>query len=306
MPQTILPIAHRPRTTGSTAPAMASAWARTTRIAVRLWRVDALLTATGAVMLVAVVPFTAGLWLDPRVVTGAPVWLKPAKFAFATGLYMLTLAWIFDSLRAWRRTRRVVAWTTAVVFVVEVTIIALQAWRGAASHFNVATPFDAVLFRIMGAGIALQTLASVAVAVTLWRQAFDDRALGWAFRLGTVLAILGAATGGLMTRPTPSQIADAAAAGRFTVAGAHTVGAPDGGPGLPVAGWSTRAGDLRVAHFLGIHALQVLPLVAVLARRRPERQRVRTVLAAGALYALAFAAALAQALAGLPLVRLGA
>lgn len=274
------------------------------RLLGRLWRGDRILTATAGLMLVALAGFAAGLWLDPRLITGAPAWMKPAKFALSTAVYMLTLAWIFSWLPAWRRTRRLVSWTTATVFVVEVAIIAFQAWRGTTSHFNVATRFDAALFAVMGAGIALQTLVSIAVAVVLWRQAFPDRALGWALRLGMTLTILGASTGGLMTRPTATQLADAKAGGTITVAGAHTVGALDGGPGLPVTGWSTRAGDVRVAHFIGIHALQALPLLALAVRRRPARQRERLVLTGAAAYALLFAATLAQALAGRPLLPL--
>ena len=67
-------------------------------------------------------------------------------------------------------------------------------------------------------------------------------------------------TGGLMTRPTAAQLEAARAGERMTIAGAHTVGAPDGGPGLAGTGWSTEHGDLRVPHFVGLHALQVLPL----------------------------------------------
>lgn len=103
-----------------------------------------------------------------------------------------------------------------------------------------------------------------------------------------------------MTQPTPAQLADARAGHRMTVAGAHTVGAPDGGPGLPVTGWSREHGDLRVAHFLGLHALQLLPLTAVFLARRGWRQarRVRMVWAASASYVSLFALLLWQALRG--------
>jgi hypothetical protein len=186
-----------------------------------------------------------------------------------------------------------------VTLTLEMMMISLQAWRGTTSHFNVATPFDGVLFSVMGLAILLQTLSSVAVAVALWRQDFADRTIGWALRLGLTITIVGAATGGLMTRPTPAQLADARVS-RMTVAGAHTVGAPDGGPGLPGTGWSLEHGDLRVPHFLGLHALQALVGVALVVTRirRPERDRVRLILVAGGSYASLFVLLLWQALQG--------
>jgi hypothetical protein len=266
------------------------------------------LTAVGLLMAVVAVPSAIGVFVDPRVITGAPAWLKPFKFAISTAIYSLTLAWIFGYLSDWPRVRRVVGWTTAIVFVLEVAIIDAQAWRGTPSHFNVSTPLDGVLFGVMGAAILLQTLVSVAVAVALWRQRFTDRPLGWALRLGMTLTIAGALTGSLMTRPTEGQLAHARAGGRMTIVGAHSVGGVDGGLGVPVTGWSREHGDLRVAHFVGLHAIQALALFAVGLRRwrRPEAVRVRIVLTAAASYALLFLLLLWEALRGQSVVALDA
>ena len=272
----------------------------------RLWRTSRPLTAAGLLMLPILAAALAGVWLDDTVITGVSAWLKPAKFAASIAVYTLTLAWVFAYLPAWHRTRRAVGWVTAAVLVLEIGIIALQAWRGTTSHFNVGTLLDARLFSVMGAAIVAQTVSVVAVAVALWRQPFADRALGWALRLGMALTIVGASTGGLMARPTEAQLAEARAA-RLTVAGAHTVGAPDGGPGLPGTGWSVEHGDLRVPHFVGLHALQALALLALAwPRRWSDAKRTRLTLLAAASYTALFVILLAQALGGEPLIAPGA
>jgi len=265
-----------------------------------LWKSDARLTATGVMMIVLLAATGVALMLDPRQITGAPAWLKPAKFSVSIAIYTLTLAWVFMYLSDWPRTRRVVSWVTTVTLLLEIVIIDVQAWRGTTSHFNIGTLVDGILFTIMGLAIVAQTMAAIALAVALWRQHFSDRALGWALRLGMTVTIVGAMTGGLMTQPTRAQIDNARAGHRMTVAGAHTVGAPDGGPGLPGTGWSREHGDLRVAHFLGLHALQLLPLAALLFVRRGwhEVRRVRMVWAIAASYVSFFSLLLWQALRG--------
>lgn len=294
----------------------------------RTWKLDPALTATGLAML-TLLPFTLlGLALDDRVVGGVPAWLKPAKFAASTGVYSLTLPWVLAVLTDWPRLRRVTSRLTAGVMVLEVGIICIQAWRGTASHFNVSTPLDAALFGVMGAAIAAQTVAATIVTLALFRQRFDDRVLATAMRAGMLLSVLGAAVGGLMTSPTHAQLTQAIETGRMERSGGHTVGAPDGGPGLPGLGWSRTHGDLRVPHFIGLHAVQVLPLVAVWLRRKPEPRwtrlasmgatsvpgavdavssadslasRARMRLVAG-VYAAVFGTALVQALLGQPLL----
>lgn len=276
----------------------------TTSTLARLWRSDRPLTAAGVLMAAAAVASLAGMLVDPRTIAGAPAWLKPFKFAVSAGIYSLTLAWIFAELTDWRRVRRIVGWTTAIVFVLEVGLIALQAWRGTTSHFNASTPFDGAVFVVMGAAILLQTAVSVAVAVALWRQRFIDRPLAWALRLGMTMTIIGAMTGPLMTQPTEAQLARGRAGGPLPYIGAHSVGGDDGGPGIAVVGWSREHGDVRVPHFIGLHAIQALLLVALGLRRwrAPEAQRVKALLAAAASYATLFLLLLVQALRGQSLI----
>src|SRR5215469_14139668 len=138
----------------------------------RLWKTDAPLTATGLMMLPVLAILAVGVIVDPRLITGAPAWLKPAKFALSIAVYVFTLAWIFTFIPGFKKTRRIVGWVTAIVMVLELSIISVQAWRGTTSHFNVSTTLNAVLFTVMGTAIVLQTVTSIAVAVALWRQEF--------------------------------------------------------------------------------------------------------------------------------------
>ena len=182
-----------------------------------LWDSSKPLTAVGLLMIVVFVFSIVGMLVDPRVITGAPAWLKPAKFAISTAIYSLTLAWVFTYLPDWPRLKSTTGWITGVVFVLEVAIIDLQAARGTTSHFNIATPLDAALFGIMGVAILIVWLTSIAVTVALFRQQFSDRGMGWALRLGLAITVLGSATGGLMVRPTGVQLADAHATHRMPI-----------------------------------------------------------------------------------------
>jgi hypothetical protein len=151
---------------------------------------------------------------------------------------------------------------------------------------------------VMGTAIAIQTALSIAVAIALWRQPFLDRPLGWALRLGLTISIVGASTGGLMVTPTRTQLAEARVTHHLPISGAHTVGAPDGGPALPGVGWSREHGDLRVPHFFGLHAVQLLPLFVLVATRRglPEVKRAHLTFVIAASYFSLFAILLWQAL----------
>ncbi|MFL6414978.1 MAG: hypothetical protein ACJ74Y_04840 [Bryobacteraceae bacterium] len=239
------------------------------------WQSSRALTGLTAVMLAAFLASVAGIGLDARMVAGAPVWLKPAKFAISSAIYAGTLAWLFRYIQVRPRALRSLGMITAAVLAVEVGIIDLQAARGTTSHFNVGSPLNATLWGTMGVAIGILWLASIGILIALCRQKFGDRGFGWALRLGMLITVIGSATGGLMVGPTEQQRAVMTHHAPQMV-GSHTVGAPDGGPGLPGVGWSSNHGDLRIPHFLGLHALQLIPLLYLLRTGRSGGMRRTT------------------------------
>lgn len=162
------------------------------------------------------------------------------------------------------------------------------------------------MLTIMGIAITIITLAMARLAVYTWRTRFADAALGSGVRIGIVLMVLGSSVAFLMSRPTPAQL-DSLKAGTETPAlGAHTVGATDdSGSGLSVTRWSTAGGDLRVPHFIGVHALQLLPLIGfALGRKLRDRPALARSLTrhAGLLYFGLMLTSLVQALRGQPVL----
>ncbi len=249
-----------------------------------------------------------GLVVDPRRITGSPAWLKPAKFAISSAIYCGTLAWLVASVSRPSRLLRAMGAFIGVMLALEVAIIAAQAARGTTSHFNRATPLDGALFAVMGLSVAALLVASAVFVFELCRASFPDRAWGWALRLGMLVSVLGATTGGFMLRPTAHQQAQAKVMGTIPIVGGHTVGGLDGGPGLPGMNWSRDHGDLRIPHFFGLHAVQAIPILAWLAFRGMRPRSSRTRIALVALISLSYSAWIvlltAQAMAGRPLLSL--
>lgn len=263
------------------------------------WPLTLLTLGSGGLLLAAL-----GLGLvDDRQVVGAPVWMKPAKFAASVGVAAPVLAWIVGQMRhATRAGRiRVAASVIAAMGALELVIITVQAARGVPSHFNASSALDGALFTIMGVGITVFWLAQVYLASRAFRLPFASPARTWAIRLGLAVSLLGGAVAFTMPRPTPAQRADQSAGRPTPTVGAHAVGVPDGGRGLPLSRWSTEGGDLRVPHFFGLHALQGLPLVALWLERR-RRPGARPLIALGLGWTGLTLTTLVQALRAQPLV----
>jgi hypothetical protein len=269
------------------------------------WHRPLMLFAAFAAFVVVV--SAIGLVVDHRMLVGAPIWAKPCKFAFSFGLYAATWAWMLSLQRRHVRLGRALGTIAAVACTAEVGVVFVQTIRGHRSHFNVATPLDAAMWAIMGASIVVLWVANLLGAVLLMRERRADRPALWAVRFGTVITLVGMAIAFLMTWGTDEQRANRP----MRIIGAHSVGVPDGGPGMPVTGWSTTGGDLRVPHFIGVHGLQVLPLFALavallavhLPRLRDEKLRLRLVWTFAGFYAGLMVLTTWQALRGQPVAR---
>jgi hypothetical protein len=218
-----------------------------------------LMIATAFSFAVCVVSLV-GLAVDDRVMLGLPIWAKAAKFGLSFGLYTLTLAWMLSLPRRHVKLGQKLGTIVAVTTMIEVGIVVLQIVRGTRSHFNIATAFDATMWVIMAAVVGVLWTANLIGALLLNREKSVAAAELWAIRLGTIVSLAGMAIAFFMTTSTHEQRTHHPR----LINGAHAIGVPDGGPGMPVTNWSTTGGDLRVPHFVGIHALQAVPLFAVL------------------------------------------
>ena len=270
------------------------------------WHRPLLALAAAMVVLAA---FTAvAMFVDPREVTGLNVWVKPFKFAVSTAIYSVTLAWLVGQLVRLRRVAWIGGTVAAIALTVELVIITAFAAVGDTSHFNVTTPLHAAAWSTMAFSIVAVWVVTLLVAIALFRNRLGDPARTLAIRSGAVLAVLGMGLAFLMTGPQGDQISNYQG-----IVGAHTVGVADGGPGLPLLGWSTVAGDLRIPHFVGMHGLQALPIFAIvlelLARRIPVLAdgvlRLRLVAIAAVTYLAVVGLTAWQALIGQSIVQPG-
>ncbi len=178
-------------------------------------------------------------------VLGINAFIKPMKFFISTVLFTWTFAFYMQYLD-YPKSIKLFNWITVIGLGFELLAITMQAAKGKLSHFNVSSAFDAAIFSAMGGAITIVMLAGLYIGILFFIQkSFDvSMLIIWSIRLSILVTVVfafeGFAMGALLK---------------------HTIGAADGGAGLPVVNWSKSHGDLRVAHFLGLHAIQIIPLL---------------------------------------------
>ena len=213
-------------------------------------------------------------------IQGVNAWFKPLKFAISIGLFSWTMAWYCYYLSNFNVTP--FNWTVITLFGFELIYIIFQASKGQLSHFNISTPTYSLLYSLMGLAAVLVTLYTAYIGLLFFTQSFPDlpKYYVWSIRLGILIFVIFSFEGGLM-------------GSRMN----HSVGAINDNSNWWIVGWSKTVGDLRVSHFIGMHALQLLPLLSFYIFKNLKMTIVISIF-----YRLLATSTLVQALNGKPLI----
>ena len=212
-------------------------------------------------------------------VHGVNAWFKPFKFAISIGSFALTMAWYCHYLSNFNPTP--FNWTVIILFGFELIYITFQASKGQLSHFNFDTPRYAILYSLMGLAAVLVTLYTAYIGFLFFTQSFPNLPSHyiWAIRLGILIFVVFSFEGALMS----SQMS-------------HSVGAINDNSNWWIIGWSKTVGDLRVSHFIGMHALQLLPFLSFYIFKNTKATVIISLF-----YAVLASTTLVQALKGKPI-----
>jgi hypothetical protein len=200
-------------------------------------------------------------FVDDRQIMSINAWIKPMKFALSVLIYVWTFGWLLQYLAAKNKVS-FISWGITLCMIVENIAIFFQAARGETSHYNISSALNASIFSTMGIFIGINSVFIFYTLILFFTEKINlDQASLFAWRAGLFLVLVGGAAGGMMV-------------GNM----AHTVGAPDGGPGLPFLNWSTVTGDLRIAHFFTLHGLQAIPLFSFLFASKTSKPMLYNIL----------------------------
>ena len=222
-------------------------------------------------------------------VLGLNSMIKPIKFALSIWIYAWSMAYLLFYVNDQEKVAKYTI-LAIVTMVYEQAVITIQAFRGKISHFNQTEIVGGILYGLMGIMIVWLTTATLIIAIRFIRQntyAISD-AYALSIKIGLVLFVIFSFWGGYMSGIN-----------------SHNVGGEIGGQGLPILNWSTVFGDLRVAHFFGVHALQIIPIIGYIISQKIENQPVAKswIWAVSAIYFLFVAFTLVQGLLGIPFVK---
>jgi hypothetical protein len=208
-------------------------------------------------------------------------WYKPFKFAFSTFLFAWAMAWYCYYLPNFNI--KLFNWSIIILLGFEIAYIALQASKGQLSHYNLSTPVYSTLFSLMALAATLVTLYTAYIGLLFFKTDFPNlpNYYVWSIRFAIILFVVFSFEGFAM-------------GSRLN----HSVGSLNDNSNWFIVGWSKTVGDLRVAHFIGMHALQILPILSFYVLKN-----TKLTIGLSLIYGILALATLIQALQGRPIFK---
>ncbi len=248
-----------------------------------------LLTNAGSFFLILAICLGIYACFNSVTVLGINSMIKPIKFGLSTWIYSWTLAYLLFYVNNQNKVKWF-SYLSVFVMVYENSVITIQAFRGKISHFNQSEILGGILYALMGIFIVWLTTATLILTLRfIFQKTYNISApFALSIKIGLMLFVVFSFFGGYMS-----------------MLNTHNVGGKIGGPGLPLLNWSTLYGDLRVAHFFGIHSLQIIPFIGfyIANKIKDERKATNMVWVLVILYFLFITALAVQSLMGLPFMR---
>lgn len=247
-----------------------------------------LLAKMGLFFLILAVCLGLYATVNTETILGINSMIKPLKFALSTWIYAWTMAYLLFYVNNQSRVKWYSILAT-VVMLYENGVITIQAFRGKLSHFNQTELLGGILYAIMGVLIVWLTTATLVISLRFIFQKTDSisKPFALSIKIGLLLFVIFSFMGGYMS-----------------VINSHNVGGKIGKAGLTFLNWSTLFGDLRVAHFFGIHSLQVIPILGFYVSTNIKNEsKASLMIWLGSILYLAFVCfTMFQAINGMPLV----
>jgi hypothetical protein len=214
----------------------------------------------GSFFFILAIVLAIGAFFNTQEVLGINSFIKPLKFALSTSIYAYTFGYLFYYVENQKAVKRF-SILAIIVMLYENGVIVVQALRGTRSHFNQYTIVGGILYAIMGIMIVWVTIATLVIAIRFIAQKTYTISQPFvvAIQIALIVFVIFSFFGGYMSKIN-----------------SHTVGGEMGGSGLAFFNWSNLLGDLRVAHFFGIHALQIIPLFGYAISKRSSDTKKAT------------------------------
>ena len=176
---------------------------------------------------------------DDTQVLGKNAWVYPFKYYFSIGIFIWSMGWYLYYLNNTIQ-RNILIWAFLLTTLVQSTFVLINSIRGLPSFYNPETPFDKMMFGIQTINNIIFIVLMIVTTYLFYFQKKNSKSqhFTWAIRMGMLIFLVGLFIGVYMMLLNNHAIVDT------------------------IKLKNEKQGNFKVPFFLGIHGLQIIPLLS--------------------------------------------